>query len=150
MTENLEYLDHNEILKRIPHRYPFLLVDKCHSYVEGKSIVGIKNLTCNEPFFQGHFPNRPIMPGVLQIEAMAQTAAVLMSRTLDIDISTAGIMFMSVDGAKFRRPVVPGDVLEMRIEVTQSRRNVFRFKGMAYVDNELASEAEWAAMKIEM
>lgn len=150
MSGKLEYLDHNEVIARIPHRYPFLLVDKCHSYVEGKSIVGIKNLTCNEPFFQGHFPNRPIMPGVLQIEAMAQTAAVLMSKTLDIDISNAGIMFMSVDSAKFRRPVVPGDVLEMRIEVVQSRRNVFRFSGQAFVDNEPVSEAQWAAMKIDM
>lgn len=150
MSGKIEYLDHNEVIARIPHRYPFLLVDKCHSYIEGKSIVGIKNLTCNEPFFQGHFPNRPIMPGVLQIEAMAQTAAVLMSKTLDIDISNAGIMFMSVEGAKFRRPVVPGDVLEMRIEVIQSRRNVFKFRGKAFVENEAVSEAEWAAMKIDM
>lgn len=150
MTHVLEYLDCDEITKRIPHRYPFLLVDKCHSYVEGKSIVGIKNVTFNEPFFQGHFPNRPIMPGVLIIESMAQASAVLMSKTLDVDISKAGIMFMSVDGAKFRRPVRPGDVLTMNVEVTLARRNIFKFKGQALVEGELACEAEWAAMKVDI
>ncbi len=150
MAENIEYLDCEEITKRIPHRYPFLLVDKCHSYIEGKSITGIKNVSFNEPFFQGHFPNRPIMPGVLIIEAMAQASAVLMSKTLDVDISKAGIMFMSVDNAKFRRPVRPGDILIMNIEVTMARRSIFKFKGQSLVDGELACEAEWAAMKVDI
>lgn len=145
-----EIIDCEEITNRIPHRYPFLLVDRCHSYVEGKSIVGIKNVTFNEPFFQGHFPNRPLMPGVLIIEAMAQASAVLMSKTLDVDISKAGIMFMSVEGAKFRRPVRPGDILEMKIEVLLARRNIFKFKGQSIVDGELACEAEWAAMKVDL
>lgn len=145
-----ESIDGDEILARIPHRYPFLLVDKCKSYIEGKSIIGIKCVTINEPFFQGHFPNRPIMPGVLIIEAMAQASAVLMSKTLDVDISKAGIMFMSVENAKFRRPVVPGDVLEMHIEVELARRNIFKFKGQAKVDGELSCEAQWAAMKVDL
>lgn len=139
-----------EILARIPHRYPFLLVDRCHSCVEGASIVGIKNVTANEPYFQGHFPSRPLMPGVLQIEALAQTSAVLMSRTLKVDPASAGIMFMSVDNARFRRPVLPGDTLEMHVEVVMSRRAVFKFKGQARIDGELACEAEWAAMKVDL
>ena len=143
-------LDSNQIQEIIPHRYPFLLVDRCHSYIEGKSIIGIKNVTFNEPFFQGHFPNRPLMPGVLIIEAMAQASAVLMSKTLDVDISKAGIMFMSVEGAKFRRPVRPGDILEMKIDVLLARRNIFKFKGQSIVDGELACEAEWAAMKVDL
>lgn len=150
MAQEIEYLDCDEITKLIPHRYPFLLVDKCHSYVEGQSIVGIKNVSFNEPFFQGHFPNRPIMPGVLIIEAMAQASAVLMSKTLDVDISKAGIMFMSVDNAKFRRPVRPGDVLTMNIEVVLARRAIYKFKGQSLVDGELACEAEWAAMKVDI
>lgn len=150
IKEALEIIDCDEITKRIPHRYPFLLVDKCHSYVEGKSIIGIKNVTYNEPFFQGHFPNRPLMPGVLIIEAMAQASAVLMSKTLDVDVTKAGIMFMSVEGAKFRRPVKPGDTLEMRINVLMARRNIFKFEGQSLVDGELACEAQWAAMKVNI
>ena len=145
-----EIIDCDEVVKRIPHRYPFLLVDKCQNYVEGKSIVGIKCVTFNEPFFVGHFPNRPIMPGVLIIEAMAQTSAVLMSKTLDVDLEKAGIMFMSVDNAKFRRPVRPGDLLTMKIDVTMARRSIFKFKGQALVEGELACEAEWAAMKVDI
>jgi 3-hydroxyacyl-[acyl-carrier-protein] dehydratase len=150
MSQENEIMDCDAIASLIPHRYPFLLVDKCHSYVEGKSIVGQKCVTINEGFFQGHFPNRPIMPGVLIIEAMAQTSGVLMSKTLDVDISKHGIMFMSVEGAKFRRPVRPGDVLNMNIEVVMARRNIFKFKGQTIVDGDLACEAEWAAMKIDI
>jgi 3-hydroxyacyl-[acyl-carrier-protein] dehydratase len=138
------------ILALIPHRYPFLLVDRCDSYVEGQSIRGFKNVSYNEDFFQGHFPGRPVMPGVLQIEAMAQTSGVLMSKTLKVDPATSGIMFMSIENAKFRRPVVPGDVLEMHVEVTLARRNIFKFKGRAEVGGELACEAEWAAMKVDL
>jgi 3-hydroxyacyl-[acyl-carrier-protein] dehydratase len=132
------------------HRFPFLLIDRCFDYVEGQSIRGIKCVTANEPFFQGHFPNRPLMPGVLQIEAMAQASAVLMSKTLKVDAKTAGIMFMSVDNAKFRRPVRPGDVLNIHVEVLLGRRNIYKFAGKAEVDGQLACEAEWAAMKVDL
>lgn len=146
----LHVIDAEEILRLIPHRYPFLLVDRAWDYVAATSIRGIKAVTWNEPFFQGHFPGRPLMPGVLQVEAMAQLSAVLMSKSLDVDLSKAGIMFMSVDGAKFRRPVRPGDVLDMSVEVTQGRRNIYRFRGQAHVAGALACEAEWAAMKVDL
>jgi 3-hydroxyacyl-[acyl-carrier-protein] dehydratase len=150
MQGSLERIDCEEIVKLIPHRYPFLLIDYCHSYVEGQSIIGVKCVTHNEPFFQGHFPGRPLMPGVLIIEAMAQASAVLMSKTLKVDISKAGIMFMSVDNAKFRRPVRPGDVIIMEIGVTLARRNIFKFQGRAIVGDELVCEADWAAMKVDI
>jgi 3-hydroxyacyl-[acyl-carrier-protein] dehydratase len=140
----------DEILRLIPHRYPFLLIDRATDYVPGQSIRGIKNVTFNEPYFTGHFPNNPVLPGVLQIEAMAQTGAVLMSKTLQVDVSRATILFMSVDGARFRRPVLPGDTLEMIVEVLFQRRNIFKFRGRAEVGGELASECEFAAMKAEL
>ena len=102
-----------EILRRLPHRYPFLLVDRAIDYVPNKSIRGIKNVTINEPFFPGHFPGAPVMPGVLQIEALAQTGAVLMSKTLEADITKHLILFMSVENARFKKPVMPGDTMEM-------------------------------------
>lgn len=139
-----------EILALIPHRYPFLLVDRCSDYVEATSIRAIKCVTFNEPFFPGHFPGRPLMPGVMQIEAMAQASAVLMSKTLNVDPAKAGIMFMSVDNAKFRRPVRPGDRMDMTVEVLLARRNIFKFKGRVEVGGELACEAEWAAMKVDI
>jgi 3-hydroxyacyl-[acyl-carrier-protein] dehydratase len=139
-----------EILSRIPHRYPFLLVDRCFDYDPGKSIRGLKCVTFNEPYFVGHFPGNPVMPGVLQIEAMAQTGAVLMSKTLDVNVSRNTILFMSVDNARFRRPVRPGELLEMPVEVVFARRNIFKFKGRAEVGGELAAECEFAAMKVEL
>lgn len=145
-----DIIDCDEIVRLIPHRYPFLLVDRAWGYVEATSIKGLKNVSWNEPFFEGHFPGRPLMPGVLQVEAMAQLSAVLMSKSLNVDLSTAGIMFMSVDGAKFRRPVRPGDVLQMAVEVTAARRSIYRFKGSCHVDGLLACEAEWAAMKVDI
>lgn len=145
-----DIIDCDEIERLIPHRFPFLLIDRCFDYVEGQSIRGIKCVTANEPFFQGHFPNRPLMPGVLQIEAMAQASAVLMSKTLKVDAKTAGIMFMSVDNAKFRRPVRPGDVLNIHVEVLLGRRNIYKFAGKAEVDGQLTCEAEWAAMKVDL
>lgn len=150
MDESLGRIECEEIVKLIPHRYPFLLIDYCHSYVEGKSIVGVKCVSHNEPFFQGHFPNRPLLPGVLIIEAMAQASAVLMSKTMNVDLAKAGIMFMSVENAKFRRPVRPGDVVVMNIEVTLARRNIYKFKGNAMVGDELVCDADWAAMKVEI
>ncbi len=150
MSETIDTLDIKEIIQRIPHRYPFLLVDRARDYVPFKSIVGIKCVTYNEPYFQGHFPHEPVMPGVLQIEAIAQTGGVMMSKSLDVDVTRNTILFMSVDNVRFRRPVRPGDVLEMPVEVVFYRRNIFKFKGQALVNGELATECEFAAMKVEL
>jgi 3-hydroxyacyl-[acyl-carrier-protein] dehydratase len=138
-----------EILRRLPHRHPFLLVDRAVDYVANTSIRGIKNVTVNEPFFPGHFPGAPVMPGVLQIEALAQTGALLMSKTLEADISKHLILFMSVENARFKRPVMPGDVMEMPVEVLFQRRNIFKFRGRVEVRGELATDCEFAAMKAD-
>jgi 3-hydroxyacyl-[acyl-carrier-protein] dehydratase len=138
-----------EILKRIPHRYPFLLVDRAEEYRPNQSIVGIKCVTMNEPFFQGHFPDYPVMPGVLICEALAQTGAVLMSKSLDVDVAGKTILFMSLDNCRFRAPVRPGDVLRMPVEVLRARGDVFKFRGKALVGDKLAAEAEFAAMVVE-
>lgn len=135
----------DEILRRLPHRYPFLLVDRAEGYVPGESIVGFKCVSAAEPHFQGHFPENPVMPGVLIIEAMAQTGAILMSKTLDADISNTLIYFMGVEQAKFRRPVRPGDVLEMPVEVTANRRGIFKFKGEARVNGVRCADATFSA-----
>jgi len=139
----------SEILSRIPHRYPFLLVDRAEDYRPHESIVGIKCVTFNEPFFQGHFPGNPVMPGVLIIEALAQTGAVLMSKSLDVDVEGKTIMFMSVDEARFRQPVRPGDVLRMQVEVVKHRGDIFKFKGRARVGDKVVAEAGFAAMVVE-
>lgn len=138
-----------EVLQRLPHRYPFLLVDRAVDYVANKSIRGIKCVTVNEPFFPGHFPGAPVMPGVLQIEALAQTGALLMSKTLNVDASKHLILFMSVENARFKRPVVPGDVMEMPVEVLFQRRNIFKFRGRVEVGGELVTDCEFAAMKAD-
>jgi len=142
-------IDITEIMARIPHRIPFLLVDRCEDFVPSQSIVGIKCVTVNEPFFAGHFPDYPVMPGVLVVEAMAQTSAVLMSKSLDVDPKGKAIFFMSLDNCRFRAPVRPGMVLRLAVEVTQSRRDIFKFKGRALVDDKVAAEAEWAAMVVD-
>ena len=142
-------IDFAEVMRRIPHRYPFLLVDRAEDYVPHASITGIKNVTHNEPFFQGHFPGNPVMPGVLIVEALAQTGAVLMSKSLDADVKTKTIFFMSVDGARFRIPVRPGDQLRMSVVVLKHRGGLFKFRGEAFVDGKLAAEAEFAAMVVE-
>src|SRR5690349_6178770 len=139
----------DEILRRLPHRYPFLLIDRAVDYVANTSIRGIKNVTVNEPFFPGHFPGAPVMPGVLQIEALAQTGALLMSKTLEADITKHLILFMSVENARFKRQVGPGDVMEMPVEVLFQRRNIFKFRGRVEVNGELATDCEFAAMKAE-
>lgn len=144
-----EALDIDEVLRRIPHRYPFLLVDRAEDYRPGVSIVGIKCVTINEPFFIGHFPEFPVMPGVLIVEAMAQTGAVLMSKTLDVDVATKTIMFMSVDNARFRSPVRPGDMLRMHVDVLRARGGIYKFRGRAMVGDKLAAEAEFAALTVE-
>jgi 3-hydroxyacyl-[acyl-carrier-protein] dehydratase len=139
----------HEVMARLPHRYPFLLVDRAIEYVPNKSIRGLKNVTINEPFFPGHFPGAPVFPGVLQIEAMAQTGALLMSKTLEVDITKSLILFMAVESARFKRQVLPGDVMEMPVEVLFQRRNIFKFRGRVEVNGELATDCEFAAMKAE-
>jgi 3-hydroxyacyl-[acyl-carrier-protein] dehydratase len=142
-------IDMAEILRRIPHRYPFLLVDRAEDYRAHKSIVGIKCVTMNEPYFLGHFPGNPLMPGVLIVEALAQTGAVLMSKSLNADVEGKTIMFMSLDNVRFRAPVRPGDVLRMMVDVVRARDVVFKFRGQAFVGDKLAAEAEFAAMVVE-
>ncbi|MEI9963547.1 MAG: 3-hydroxyacyl-ACP dehydratase FabZ [Caulobacteraceae bacterium] len=142
-------VDYAEVARRIPHRYPFLLVDRAESYQANQSIVGVKCLTINEPFFQGHFPGNPVMPGVLIVEALAQTGAVLMSKTLNADVTGKTILFISLDNCRFRNPVRPGDVLRMPVEVLRSRGDVFKFRGRALVGEKVAAEAEFAAMVVE-
>ncbi|WGM38781.1 3-hydroxyacyl-ACP dehydratase FabZ [Caulobacter sp. NIBR1757] len=146
-TGDVSDIDITEILARIPHRYPFLLVDRCESFVPNTSIVGIKCVTYNEPFFQGHFPGHPVMPGVLIVEALGQTGAIMMSKSMDIDISNMVIYFMTIDGVRFRAPVRPGDVLHMHVEVTKVRGDIFKFRGKALVNGKVCAEAEFAAMK---
>jgi UDP-3-O-[3-hydroxymyristoyl] N-acetylglucosamine deacetylase/3-hydroxyacyl-[acyl-carrier-protein] dehydratase len=134
-----------DILQVLPHRYPFLLVDRILEIEEGKRIVGLKNVTINEPFFQGHFPGHPIMPGVLIIEAMAQVGGMLLMRTIE-DPSSKVVYFMSLDNVKFRRPVKPGDQLRLELEVLQMRGTMSKMRGVAYVDGQVVTEAEMAAM----
>lgn len=138
-----------EILKRIPHRYPFLLVDRAEDYKSHQSITGIKCVTFNEPFFQGHFPGNPVMPGVLIIEAIAQSGAVLMSKSLNADVAGKTIFFAAVDNVRFRHPVRPGDVLRMPVEVIRHRGDLFKFAGKAWVGEKLAAEVEFTAMVVE-
>ena len=143
-------IDYAEVQRRIPHRYPFLLVDRCEDYKARQSIVGVKCVTINEPYFQGHFPAEPVMPGVLICEAMAQTGAVLMSKTLEVDVTNKVIYFLSLDNARFRRAVRPGDVLKMHVSVLRARDPVFKFHGDAYVEGKLAAECDFAAMVQEV
>ncbi len=139
-------IDINRIMEMIPHRYPMLMVDKLIDVYPDQSAVGVKNVTINEPFFQGHFPSRPVMPGVLIIEAMAQTAAVLVVETLGQKAEGKLVYFMTVDDARFRKPVGPGDCLMIHVTKERSRGNVWRFKGEAKVDGVLMAEATFAAM----
>ncbi|OHE55368.1 MAG: 3-hydroxyacyl-[acyl-carrier-protein] dehydratase FabZ [Thermodesulfovibrio sp. RBG_19FT_COMBO_42_12] len=137
-------MDIKEIQKLLPHRYPFLLVDRIIDIEPGIKAVGIKNVTINEEFFQGHFPGHPIMPGVLIIEALAQVAGVLAFRS---GISEGkSVYFMSIDKAKFRKPVVPGDQLRLEISILQQRGNVWKFSGNAVVEEKVVAEAEFTAM----
>ena len=149
MSENKIY-HVEEIMDMLPHRYPFLLVDRLEVEVPGEKGVGLKNVTMNEEFFQGHFPGNPVMPGVLQIEAMAQTAgALVIAADENFRESKRSVLFMSIDGVKFRKPVKPGDQLKMHVEKIRARRNVFVFKGESKVDGQTVSEAEFTAMMIE-
>ena len=134
------------IQRIIPHRYPFLLIDKVRDIVAGASCIGIKNVTNNEPHFQGHFPDQPIMPGVMIIEAMAQTSGVLVGVTMGLIDKQAKVFFMGVDAVKFRRKVVPGDVLELHVKAVRGGGRVWKFTGEGRVDGELATEASFTAM----
>ena len=136
-------MDIHQILKMLPHRYPFLLVDRVLQLDKGKSIVALKNVTINEPFFNGHFPHRPVMPGVLMLEALAQAAALLSFHTMDVvpDENTI-YYFAGIDGARFKRPVEPGDALTLMVELDRMKAGIFKFKAKAMVGVELAVEAE--------
>lgn len=137
-------LDVNAIMKILPHRYPFLLVDKVIELEHGKRIVGIKNVTINEPFFPGHFPGHPVMPGVLIIEAMAQVAGIMATLASD-DTKNKVTYFMSIDSAKFRKPVMPGDQLRIEINTTACKRGVWCVDAKAFVDDKLVTEASLKA-----
>jgi 3-hydroxyacyl-[acyl-carrier-protein] dehydratase len=137
------------IMRMIPHRYPFLLIDKVVDVHPDKDAAGVKNVTINEPFFAGHFPQRPVMPGVLIIESMAQTAAVLVVQTLGEKAEGKLVYFMSVDNARFRKPVVPGDRLRVHVTKQRNRGSVWKFTGEAFVENKLVAEATFAAMILD-
>jgi len=138
-------LNVTDIMGILPHRYPFLLVDRIVELEKAKRIVGLKNVTVNEPFFPGHFPGHPVMPGVLIIEAMAQVAAILAYKSSDEDLSNKVTYFTGIDNAKFRRPVFPGDQLRIEIEATGCKRGIWFFTGKVYVEDRLVTEAELKA-----
>ncbi|MPZ10458.1 MAG: 3-hydroxyacyl-ACP dehydratase FabZ [Kiloniellaceae bacterium] len=139
-------LDVHDIMGLLPHRYPFLMIDRLEDIVLSESAVGTKNVTINEPFFQGHFPAQAVMPGVLIVEAMAQTAAALVMYTLGKEAHGKVVYFMSVDLARFRKPVVPGDTLKIHVSRIQNRRSVWKFKGEAKVEDTLVANANFSAM----
>lgn len=139
-------IDIVRIMEMIPHRYPFLLIDRILEITPDSSAIGLKNLSINEAFFQGHFPRAPVMPGVLIIEAMAQTAAVLVVETLGKEAEGKLVYFMSVDGARFRKPVVPGDALHIHVTKDRNKGPVWKFVGQGMVDGKLVAEATIAAM----
>ena len=135
-----------EIMNILPHAYPFLLVDRIIEVEPGKRIIGIKNVTYNEPFFPGHFPGRPIMPGVLIIEAMALTAGLLVFSSIPEEEHKKPVYFLRIDNARFRKPVIPGDQLRLELEITKHRQSFWGFRGKAFVDEKLVAEAELLAM----
>jgi 3-hydroxyacyl-[acyl-carrier-protein] dehydratase len=142
-------MDVQRIMEMIPHRHPFLMIDKVVDAVANERATGIKNVSINEQYFQGHFPTRPVMPGVLIVEAMAQTAAVLVVHTLGPESEGKLVYFMSVDNARFRRPVFPGDCLHVHVSKQRNRGNVWKFEGRAEVRGQLAAEAVFAAMILD-
>ncbi|UVI38557.1 3-hydroxyacyl-ACP dehydratase FabZ [Qipengyuania spongiae] len=145
-TAKAAELDIRQVLKALPHRYPLLLVDRVRSLEKGERIHAVKAVTFNEDYFQGHFPGAPIMPGVLQIEALAQAAAILGIETLDLAGSGKLVYFMGIDGAKFRSPVMPGCLLDLEVEFLQKRSRVYKFKGRASVEGKTTTECEFTAM----
>lgn len=143
---DIPVIDIKGIMQAIPHRYPFLLIDRVVNVKLGEFATGIKNVTCNDQFFMGHFPGHPVMPGVLIVEAMAQTAAVLVVKTLGKEFEGKLVYFMTVDNAKFRKPVAPGDQLHICVEKERNRANVWKFRGVAKVDGVSVAEAIFSAM----
>ncbi|MEM8937309.1 MAG: 3-hydroxyacyl-ACP dehydratase FabZ [Pseudomonadota bacterium] len=141
-----DVLNVEELMQILPHRYPMLMIDRLVDIKPGDSAVGLKNVSFDEPFFQGHFPGKPVMPGVLIVEAMAQAAAAFASYTEGIDTAGKIILFMGVDKARFRKPVVPGDQLRLTVRTTQRRPPVWRFEGVATVDGNRTTEATFTAM----
>ncbi|MBY8975813.1 3-hydroxyacyl-ACP dehydratase FabZ [Rhodobacteraceae bacterium NNCM2] len=150
-AENIESrsVDLGQIQRMIPHRYPFLMIDRVVKIIPNQSAVGIKNVTINEPHFTGHFPQEAVMPGVLIIEAMAQTAGVLVVDTLGKIDEDLLVYFMTIDNTRFRRKVVPGDQLELHVAITQSRSAVYKFHGEAWVDGAKVAEADYSAMIVD-
>jgi 3-hydroxyacyl-[acyl-carrier-protein] dehydratase len=144
--EAVTEIDIERVMRMIPHRYPFLMIDRVVDLVAGVGATGIKNVSINEPFFQGHFPARPVMPGVMLIEAMAQTAAVVVVHTLGPDAEGKLVYFMSVENARFRKPVYPGDTLRVHVTKLRQRGNVWKFTGEAKVDGDVVAEAVYTAM----
>ncbi len=142
-------IDTEGIMRMIPHRYPFLMIDRVVNLVPGVGATGIKNVSINEPYFQGHFPSRPVMPGVLLIEAMAQTAAVVVVHTLGEESEGKLVYFMSVENARFRKPVFPGDTLHVHVTRQHNRANVWKFSAEAKVDGVLVAEAIYTAMILD-
>ena len=147
MSENVKVYNIEEIMKILPHRYPFLLLDRLEVEVPGEKGVGIKNVTMNEEFFQGHFPDEPVMPGVLQIEALAQTACLLVIRSLGEKApKNPGILFTTINNVKFRKPVVPGDQLELHVKIIRSKLSIYVIESYGIVDGQKVIEAEFSAM----
>lgn len=142
-------IDIARIMRMIPHRYPFLMIDRVIDLVSGESCIGLKNVTINEPFFQGHFPQHPVMPGVLVIEAMAQTAAVIVVEKLGVENEGKLVYFMTIDEARFRRPIGPGDQVRIHCRKERSRGNVWKFSAEARVDGVLCAEATYSAMILD-
>jgi len=142
-------IDINRIKELIPHRYPFLLIDGIQTLTPNESAIGIKNVSVNEPFFEGHFPDRPVMPGVLIIESMAQTAGCLMVVSLGKASEDKLVYFMTIENARFRKPVVPGDRMVINVQKLRSRGSVFKFSGKAFVGEVLAAEATFSAMIVD-
>lgn len=138
-------MDIRQILDLLPHRYPFLLVDRITEYVPGESIAGYKNVTMNEPFFQGHFPGVPVMPGVLIMEALAQAGGLLVAKGLDTSLEGSLFLFTGMEKVRFRKPVYPGDKLELRCRLLRHKLKLWKMEGKAYVDGKLAAEAEMTA-----
>jgi len=148
-SKSENFLNIKDIMEMIPHRYPFLLIDRVFDIVPGERAVGIKNVTINEQFFSGHFGNHPIMPGVLIVEAMAQTAAITVIQSLNSENKNSLVYFLSIEQAKFRKPVTPGDSLRIFVEKAQERGGVWKFKGSAKVEEILVAEATFTAMIME-
>jgi len=142
-------MDVLEIQKLLPHRYPFLLVDRVVSIEPGKALRAYKNVSVNEPFFEGHFPGHPVMPGVLVLEALAQASAILAYRTTGFDPAQKVTYLMAIDGAKFRRPTVPGDRLELEVEVLRFKGSILKTRGVAKVDGEVVAEGEFLATVVD-